>query len=107
LAWPSDGWSAASEECELIPLLISKYSGAPASRGEKPQDSRGSAGRTTRCAERHQVLEVALLVIIATGRHIVLLDAHHTAPLTYVGLGVLMLGLTGSYFLMKRSSAAH
>jgi hypothetical protein len=46
-------------------------------------------------------------VIIATGRHIVLLDAHHTAPLTYVGLGALMLGLTGSYFLMKRSSAAH
>ncbi|HEX6791503.1 MAG TPA: phosphate-starvation-inducible PsiE family protein, partial [Candidatus Krumholzibacteria bacterium] len=57
-------------------------------------------------AEHHFRVEVILFVaIIATGRHIVGLDAHHTAPLTYVGLGTLMLALTGSYYLLKRSAA--
>jgi uncharacterized membrane protein (DUF373 family) len=56
-------------------------------------------------AEHHFRVEVILFVaIIATGRHIVLLDTHHTPPLTYIGLGALMLGLTGSYYLLKRSS---
>lgn len=57
-------------------------------------------------AEHHFRVEVILFVaIIAMGRHIVLLDTHDTAPLTYVGLGVLMLALTGSYYLLKRSSS--
>jgi uncharacterized membrane protein (DUF373 family) len=55
-------------------------------------------------AQHHFRVEVILFVaIIATGRHIVGLDAHHTAPLTYVGLGTLMLALTGSYYLLKKS----
>jgi uncharacterized membrane protein (DUF373 family) len=56
-------------------------------------------------AEHHFRVEVILFVaIIATGRHIVGLDAHNTAPLAYVGLGTLMLALTGSYYLLKRSA---
>jgi uncharacterized membrane protein (DUF373 family) len=56
-------------------------------------------------AEHHFRVEVILFVaIIATGRHIVLLDTHHTPPMTYLGLGSLMLALTASYFLLKRSS---
>jgi uncharacterized membrane protein (DUF373 family) len=56
-------------------------------------------------AEHHFRVEVILFVaIIATGRHVVGLDAHHTEPLTYVGLGSLMLALTASYYLLKRSA---
>ena len=55
----------------------------------------------------HQIrVEVILFVaIIATGRHIVALEVHGTPPLTFVGLATLMLGLTGSYFLLKRSAS--
>lgn len=57
-------------------------------------------------ADHHIRVEVILFVaIIATGRHIVGLDAHHTEPLTFIGLGALMLALTTSYYLLKRSKS--
>ena len=56
-------------------------------------------------AEHHVRVEVILFVaIIATGRHIIGLDVHHTEPGTMIGLASLMLGLTGGYFLLKRSA---
>lgn len=56
-------------------------------------------------ADHHVRVEVILFVaIIATGRHIIGLDAHHTEPLTFIGLSTLMLALSGSYFLVKKSS---
>jgi uncharacterized membrane protein (DUF373 family) len=58
-------------------------------------------------ADHHVRVEVILFVaIIATGRHIIGLDVHHTEPLTFVGLAALMLALSGSYFLLKRTGAA-
>ena len=53
----------------------------------------------------HRVrLEVILIVaIIAVGRHIIQLDLEHIAGLTLVGIGVLILALTGGYFLIRRS----
>jgi uncharacterized membrane protein (DUF373 family) len=57
-------------------------------------------------ADHHIRVEVILFVaIIATGRHIIGLDVHGTAPMTYVGLGALMLALTTSYFLLKKSTS--
>jgi uncharacterized membrane protein (DUF373 family) len=56
-------------------------------------------------ADHHVRVEVILFVaIIATGRHIIGLDVHHTEPLVFAGLAALMLALSGSYFLLKRSS---
>jgi uncharacterized membrane protein (DUF373 family) len=56
-------------------------------------------------ADHHVRVEVIIFVaIIATGRHIIGLDAHHTEPMTFIGLSTLMLALSGSYFLLKRSS---
>lgn len=56
-------------------------------------------------ADHHVRVEVILFVaIIATGRHIIGLDAHHTEPLTFIGLSTLMLALSGSYYLLKKSS---
>jgi uncharacterized membrane protein (DUF373 family) len=56
-------------------------------------------------ADHHVRVEVILFVaIIATGRHIIGLDVHHTEPLTFIGLAALMLALSGSYFLLKRSA---
>lgn len=56
-------------------------------------------------AQHHIRVEVILFVaIIATGRHIVGLEVHGTPPLTFVGLATLMLALTGSYYLLKRST---
>jgi uncharacterized membrane protein (DUF373 family) len=56
-------------------------------------------------ADHHVRVEVILFVaIIATGRHIIGLDVHHTDPMIFVGLSALMLALSGSYFLMKRSA---
>lgn len=56
-------------------------------------------------ADHHVRVEVILFVaIIATGRHIIGLDVHHTEPLTFVGLAALMLALSGSYYLIKRTS---
>jgi len=58
-------------------------------------------------ADHHVRVEVILFVaIIATGRHIIGLDAHHTDPMTFVGLSALMLALSASYFLMKRAGKA-
>jgi uncharacterized membrane protein (DUF373 family) len=58
-------------------------------------------------ADHHVRVEVILFVaIIATGRHIIGLDAHHTEPMTFIGLSTLMLALSGSYFLMKRAGKA-
>ena len=55
-------------------------------------------------ADHHVRVEVILFVaIIAPGRHIIGLDAHHTEPGTFIGLAALMLALSGSYFLLKRS----
>ena len=56
-------------------------------------------------ADHHVRVEVILFVaIIATGRHIIGLDAHHTEPMTFVGLSLLMITLSGSYYLLKKSS---
>jgi uncharacterized membrane protein (DUF373 family) len=50
-------------------------------------------------------VEVILFVaIIATGRHIIGLEVHGTDPMTFVGLAVLMVALSGSYYLLKRST---
>ena len=58
-------------------------------------------------ADHHVRVEVIIFVaIIATGRHIIGLDAHHTEPMTFIGLSTLMLALSGSYFLMKRAGKA-
>jgi len=55
-------------------------------------------------ADHHVRVEVILFVaIIATGRHIIGLDVHHTEPMVFIGLATLMLALSGSYFLMKRT----
>lgn len=55
-------------------------------------------------ADHHVRVEVIIFVaIIATGRHIIGLDAHHTEPMTFIGLSTLMLALSGSYFLMKKA----
>lgn len=55
-------------------------------------------------SDHHVRVEVIIFVaIIATGRHIIGIDAHHTEPMTFVGLSALMLALSGSYFLLKRS----
>jgi uncharacterized membrane protein (DUF373 family) len=53
----------------------------------------------------HRVrLEVILIVaIIAVGRHIIQLDLEHIPGLTLVGIGVLILALTGGYFLIRKS----
>jgi uncharacterized membrane protein (DUF373 family) len=56
-------------------------------------------------ADHHVRVEVILFVaIIATGRHIIGLDVHHTEPLTFVGLATLVLALSGGYFLIKKSA---
>jgi uncharacterized membrane protein (DUF373 family) len=56
-------------------------------------------------ADHHVRVEVILFVaIIATGRHIIGLDVHHTEPMVFVGLAALMLALSGSYFLLKKSA---
>jgi len=58
-------------------------------------------------ADHHVRVEVIIFVaIIATGRHIIGLDIHHTEPWTLIGLSTLMLALSGSYFLMKRAGKA-
>jgi uncharacterized membrane protein (DUF373 family) len=58
-------------------------------------------------ADHHVRVEVIIFVaIIATGRHIIGLDVHHTEPMTFIGLSTLMLALSGSYFLMKRAGKA-
>lgn len=59
-------------------------------------------------ADHHVRVEVILFVaIIATGRHIIGLDAHHTEPLTLIGLSTLMLALSGSYYVLKRAGKAN
>jgi len=55
-------------------------------------------------AEHRVRVEVIIFVaIIATGRHIIGIDPHHTEPTTVIGLAALMLALSGSYFLLKKS----
>lgn len=55
----------------------------------------------------HQIrLEVILIVaIIATSRHVILLDFEHLNGLTLIGIGVLVLALTSGYFIIKRTIA--
>ncbi len=56
-------------------------------------------------ADHHIRVEVILFVaIIATGRHIIGLEVHGTSPMTFVGLAAMMLALSGSYYLLKRST---
>ncbi|MBB6095179.1 uncharacterized membrane protein (DUF373 family) [Povalibacter uvarum] len=50
-------------------------------------------------------LEIILVVaVIAVGRHIILLDFERLDGMTLVGIGVLVIALTGGYYLVKRSS---
>jgi uncharacterized membrane protein (DUF373 family) len=58
-------------------------------------------------ADHHVRVEVIIFVaMIATGRHIIGLDAHHTEPGVFIGLATLMLALSGSYFLLKKTGKA-
>jgi len=51
-------------------------------------------------------LEIILVVaIIATGRHVILLDLEHMNGFMLVGIASLVLALTGGYFLVRRISA--
>jgi uncharacterized membrane protein (DUF373 family) len=52
-------------------------------------------------------LEIILVVaVIAVGRHIILLDFEHLDGRTLAGIGVLVIALTGGYYLVKRTSTA-
>jgi uncharacterized membrane protein (DUF373 family) len=53
----------------------------------------------------HRVrLEVILIVsIIAVGRHIIQVDFSHMAGSELIGMGVLMLSLTGGFFLVTKT----
>jgi len=56
-------------------------------------------------ADHHVRVEVIIFVaIIATGSHIIGLDVHKTEPTVLIGLAALMLALSGSYFLLKKST---
>jgi len=57
---------------------------------------------------QHSVrLEVILVIaIIAVARHIMVLDFEQVLPATLLAIGVLVLALTGGYFLVSRSSIA-
>jgi len=55
---------------------------------------------------RFRIEVIILVAIIATGRHMILIDMHHTNPMTLFGLAALMLALSGSYYLLKRGSQA-
>ncbi len=46
---------------------------------------------------------VVLLALIAISRKVILLDPASTDPLELFGIGVIVLGLAGAYFLIKRA----
>jgi uncharacterized membrane protein (DUF373 family) len=46
---------------------------------------------------------VILLAIIAIARKVILLDPSATNGIEYLGIGVLIIGLAGAYYLIKRS----
>jgi len=46
---------------------------------------------------------VVLLALIAISRKVILLDPASTDPLELFGIGVIVLGLSGAYFLIKRA----
>jgi uncharacterized membrane protein (DUF373 family) len=55
-------------------------------------------------AEHHIRTEVILIVaMIAVGRHIIQIDFHHTGGLELVGMGVVVISLAASYYLVKKS----
>ena len=54
----------------------------------------------------HVKVEVILIVaIIAAGRHVIEIDVAHAPAMQLVAYGALMLTLSGSYFLVKRTHA--
>jgi uncharacterized membrane protein (DUF373 family) len=54
----------------------------------------------------HIKVEVILIVaIIAAGRHVIEIDVAHAPAMQLLAYGGLMLGLTASYFLVKRAHA--
>ncbi|HKE95312.1 MAG TPA: phosphate-starvation-inducible PsiE family protein [Povalibacter sp.] len=57
--------------------------------------------------DEHRIrLEIILVVaIIAVGRHIILLDFERLEGWTLVGIGTLVIALTGGYFLIRTSMA--
>lgn len=46
---------------------------------------------------------VVLLALIAISRKVILLDPTSTNPLELFGIGIIVLGLAGAYFLIKRA----
>ena len=55
----------------------------------------------------HHVFHVEVVftvAMIAIARHAIDIDLEHLDPLTMVGMGVLILSLTGSFFLFRRST---
>lgn len=60
-------------------------------------------------SEHRLRLEIILIVaIIAVGRHVILLDFEHLEGWTLIGIALLVIALTGGYFLIKTlSSSGH
>jgi len=48
---------------------------------------------------------VVLLALIAISRKVILLDPTQTDPLGLIGIGVVVIGLAGAYFMIKRATA--
>lgn len=46
---------------------------------------------------------VVLLALIAISRKVILLDPTQTDPLELIGIGVMVTGLAGAYFMVKRA----
>jgi uncharacterized membrane protein (DUF373 family) len=47
---------------------------------------------------------VVLLALIAISRKVILLDPTTTDPLELIGIGIMVIGLAGAYFLVKRAA---
>lgn len=50
---------------------------------------------------------IMIVAIIATARHVILLDVGHLDGVILVGIGALVLSLTGGYFLIRRIEMAN
>ncbi|MEJ2690817.1 MAG: phosphate-starvation-inducible PsiE family protein [Deltaproteobacteria bacterium] len=53
---------------------------------------------------RHQIRAETILIValIASGRHVLIIDLHHTDASTLYGIAALIMVLSGSYFLVRK-----
>ena len=53
---------------------------------------------------RHQIRAETILFValIASGRHVLIIDQHHTDASTLYGIAALIMVLSGSYFLVRK-----